>query len=60
MPVYWILDVAGCTVEVYTKPDPAANPPAYQARADYQPGQDVPLVLDGATVAAVAVADLFA
>jgi len=45
-------------VEVYTNPDPTANPPHYANRTDYAITDSVPLVLDGATVAAVPVADL--
>ncbi len=32
--------------------------PAYGAYQTYQPGDDIPLLLDGAAVAAIAVADL--
>lgn len=59
IPVYWVLNVADRVVEVYTDPDPTADPPAYRARTDYPAGQDVPLVLDGVTVAVLPVADLF-
>jgi Uma2 family endonuclease len=58
IPVYWIVNVIDRQVEVYTDPDPAATPPAYRARADYRPGQDVPVVLDGQPVGAIPVADL--
>jgi Uma2 family endonuclease len=58
IPIYWIINLVDRQVEVYTDPDPAATPPAYRTRTDYLPGQDVPLVLDGAAVAAVPVADL--
>ncbi len=58
IPVYWVVNVADRQVEVYTDPQPAAAPPAYAARTDYLPGQDVPIVLDGRIVAAVPAADL--
>lgn len=59
LPVFWIVNVVDTQlVEVYTDPDPAADPPAYRTRADYPPGQSVPLVLDGQAVAQVPVADL--
>jgi Uma2 family endonuclease len=58
IPVYWIINVVDGQVEVYTDPDPAANPPAYRTRIDYRPGQDVPVVLDGVTVATIPAADL--
>ncbi len=58
LPVYWIINLEDRRVEVYTDPDPAATPPAYRTRTDYIPGQDVPVVLDGAAAASVPVADL--
>ena len=57
LPVYWIVNLVEGQVEVYTDPQPAADPPGYASRADYKPGDAVPLTLDGATVA-VPVADL--
>lgn len=56
--VYWIINVADGWIEVYSKPDPTANPPAYADRTDYRPGQDVPIVLDGVQVSAIPAADL--
>jgi len=58
IPVYWIVNLIDAHVEVYTDPDATADPPAYRTRTDYAPGQSVPLVLDGQTVASIPVADL--
>jgi Uma2 family endonuclease len=58
IPVYWIVNVADKQVEVYTDPDPAANPPAYRTRTDYRPGDSVPIVLDGQPAGSIAVSDL--
>lgn len=58
IPKYWIVNVVDTQLEVYTDPDPTADPPAYRTRTDYAPGQDVPLVLDGQTVATIPVAEL--
>jgi len=58
IPVYWIVNLIDERVEVYTDPDPTATPPAYRTRTDFAPGQSVPLVLDGTTVATIPVADL--
>jgi Uma2 family endonuclease len=58
IPVYWIINLVDGQVEVYTDPDPAATPPAYRSRTDYRPVEDVPLVLDGATVASIPVSEL--
>lgn len=57
IPVYWIVNVVDRRIEVYTNPDPAANPPEYTASAVYLPGQAVPLVLDGVTVSAIPVGE---
>ncbi|MBX9623848.1 MAG: Uma2 family endonuclease [Gemmataceae bacterium] len=58
IPVYWIVNLVDGQVEVYSDPDPAANPPAYRTRTDYRPGQDVPITLDGQVVGAIPAADL--
>lgn len=58
LPVYWIVNVADGQIEIYTDPDPAANPPVYATRTDYLLGQDLPIVLDGVQVATIPVADL--
>lgn len=47
IPTYWIVNVVDGQVEVYSDPDPAANPPAYRARTDYKPGDAVPVTLGG-------------
>ncbi|HVK17875.1 MAG TPA: Uma2 family endonuclease, partial [Fimbriiglobus sp.] len=58
IPVYWVVNVADRQVEVYTDPQPGATPPAYAARTDYPPGQNVPIVLDGQVAATISAADL--
>jgi Uma2 family endonuclease len=58
IPAYWVINVVDRVIEVYTDPNPAADPPAYRTRTDYAPGTSVPLVLDGTTVASIPVADL--
>jgi Uma2 family endonuclease len=58
IPEYWIVNVVDTQLEVYTDPDATTDPPAYRTRTDFAPGQDVPLVLDGQTVATLPVADL--
>lgn len=60
IPIYWIVNVEDGQVEVYTDPDPAADPPAYRTREDYRPGQEVPVVLDGEPVGTIPVAELIA
>jgi Uma2 family endonuclease len=58
IPVYWVVNVADRQVEVYTDPDPAANPPAYRTRTDHPPGDSVPIVLDGQPAGSIPVSDL--
>ncbi|MGL4419485.1 MAG: Uma2 family endonuclease [Gemmataceae bacterium] len=52
IPVYWIVNLAECCIEVYTQPDPAGD---YQAQTIYTSGQSVPVLLDGVVVATVPV-----
>ncbi len=58
IPEYWIVNIEERIVEVYTSPNPTADPPAYATRTDYAVGQSVALVLDGTAVAQLPVADL--
>ena len=54
VPVYWIVNVKYRQVEVYTGP----GPDGYLARADYQDGDFVPVVIAGVEVGRVAVTDI--
>ncbi len=58
IPIYWIVNLPDRQIEVYTQPSGPTAVPSYGAVQTYLPGDQVPLVLDGATVATVAVADL--
>lgn len=58
IPVYWIINLVDRRVEVYTQPSGPTAVPAYGAFQTYQPGDSVPLVLDGAVVGSVPAADL--
>jgi Uma2 family endonuclease len=58
IPVYWIVNLVDRRVEVYTQPSGPTAVPAYGAFQSFQPGDGVPLVLDGTTVATVPAADL--
>ena len=53
---YWIVNLVDFQVEVYTDPDPAQG--RYSNRADFRPGQDLPVIIDGCQVGTIAVADL--
>jgi Uma2 family endonuclease len=58
IPHYWIVNLVDRRVEVFSQPSGPAAVPAYGSYQIYQPGDSVPLILDGVTVATVAVADL--
>jgi Uma2 family endonuclease len=58
LPIYWIINLVDRRVEVYAQPSGPTAVPAYGAFQVYQPGDAVPLVLDGVTAGSVAVADL--
>lgn len=55
---YWIVNLVDQRVEVYTQPSGPTAVPAYGAFQTFQPGDAVPLVLDGQTAGSVPVADL--
>ena len=55
--VYWIINLPGRQVEVYTEPR-SGRSPAYRRRTDYGIDTKVPLAIDGDKVGEVAVKDL--
>ncbi len=58
VPCYWIANLVDQRIEVYTQPSGPAAVPAYGSFQQYQIGDAIPLVLDGATVSTIPVADL--
>ena len=54
IPVYWIVNVVGRQVEVYSQP----GTDGYRVRTDYAAGQNVPLILDRVQAVSVAVDDV--
>ena len=55
VPVYWVVNIPDRQVEVFSQPAPAG----YQSRLIYPVGAQVPVVLDGQTVAVIDVTELF-
>jgi Uma2 family endonuclease len=55
---YWIVNLPDRRVEVFTQPSGPTPIPAYGSFQTFQPGDHLPLVLDGAAVANVPVTDL--
>jgi Uma2 family endonuclease len=54
VPAYWIVDIPGRLLRVYTDPEG----PSYHSRRDYRPDEEVPVTLDGAEVGRIAVRDI--
>lgn len=55
---YWIVNLVDRRVEVYTQPSGPTAVPSYGSCQTYQPGDEVPIELDGRAAATVAVNDL--
>ncbi len=51
---YWLVNISDGCVEVYS--EPAGN--AYAVKRTYQPGDEIPLIIDGTQVARIAVKEL--
>jgi Uma2 family endonuclease len=58
LPVYWVVNVVDRVIEVYTQPAGTDETAAYAERDDFAVGSAVPVVLDGATIGTIAVADV--
>jgi Uma2 family endonuclease len=58
VPVYWIINLIDRQIEVYELPSGPTPVPGYAKTTIYGLGESVPLVLDGVTVATIAVVDL--
>jgi Uma2 family endonuclease len=58
IPCYWIINLVDERIEVYTNPSGPVAVPVYGAFQTYQPGDSIPLILDGATAATLPGADL--
>jgi Uma2 family endonuclease len=58
IPNYWIVNLVDRRVEAYSQPSPADAAAEYAAIQFYQVGDAVPVVLDGASVAVIPVAEL--
>jgi Uma2 family endonuclease len=58
IPCYWIINLVDRRIEVFTQPSGPFPVPAYGSFQTYQPGDSVPLVLDGNTVASILVDEL--
>ncbi len=55
IPAYWALDLDRSAIDVYTDPIPSEG--RYASVATFAPGESIPLILDGRTVARFSVAE---
>jgi len=55
--VYWILNLVNRRVEVYTQPR-GGKTPTYRSRADYGPGDSVPVIIGGKKLGTIKVSEL--
>jgi Uma2 family endonuclease len=58
IPCYWIVNLVDRRVEVYSQPSGPTVVPSYGSFQIYQPGDSVPLVLDGNTAGTVPAEEL--
>ena len=58
IPIYWIVNIPQQRIEVYTQPSGPTPVPAYGSFQSYQPGDALPLTLDGNVFGAIPVTDL--
>jgi hypothetical protein len=58
LPIYWIVDLVGEAVEVYSDPDPRAAPPNYRDRKVFDRRSSVPLELPGMPSTFISVASI--
>ncbi len=58
IPCYWIINLVDQQIEVFEQPSGTSPSPAYGTQQIYQPGDTVPLILDGAVVGTIPVVEL--
>jgi hypothetical protein len=58
IPCYWIVNLVDRRIEVHSQPSGPTAVPTYASFQLYQPGDAVPLVLDGNTAGTVPVDEL--
>lgn len=58
IPVYWIVNIPKCRVEVYTAPTGPSEKPSYGECRVYGPDDEVPVVLDDREVGRIAAREI--
>lgn len=56
--VYWLVNLVDNQIEVLSEPSGPTRSPRYRKRETFLPGDSVPLVIEGQTIATIPVADL--
>ena len=58
IPVYWLVNIPDCQLEVYTEPSGPSTPIGYRRCTVLHPGDHVPLIVEGKVVSSIPVSDL--
>jgi Uma2 family endonuclease len=58
IPVYWIINIPKCRVEVYSKPTGLSETAAYQERREYGPEDEIPVILDGLEIGRISAKEI--
>jgi Putative restriction endonuclease len=58
IPVYWIVNLIDCRIEVYTDPTGPPARPDYREQQNYGPEERIPVVLGGVEIGRLPVRDL--
>ncbi len=58
IPIYWIINIPGARVEVFTDPTGPAEEPSYREHRLYGPDDEVPVILDGREVGRISVKEI--
>jgi len=55
---YWIVNLIDRQIEVHTHPDTTAEVPTYRDRQIFKPGDSIPLIIEGQSVAQISVVEI--
>ncbi len=58
IPIYWIINIPGARVEVFTDPTGPTETPSYREHRSYGPDDEVPVILDGREVGRISVKEV--
>jgi Uma2 family endonuclease len=58
IPVYWIINLIERRFEVYTEPSGPVEQPDYQRRQDYNPSDEIPVIIEGREIGHLIVREL--